>query len=279
MLTAFFDGSGDGTDENCRSLVLGCMAGLNNVWSGFELEWQNVLLRDQGRAEFLHMKEAMQRSGEFAGWTEEQVCALIQGFIGLLQEVTVGSPKEMQGFAVVLDLDDYRALKSEEPALPGPELICAFCCLNNVYVWYEKVLGDRLITPQSMRLIFDRNERFHDPLYKAMESRRLRHLQPRWWFVAPVEKIEDMRVSPGLQAADLLAWSFRRLRNPSDEGWRERVARDVVKCVRSESVLLQGAQLRSAARVLTEQTERYVKPKKGKKATEARSGLGESPRR
>ncbi|MGO9262528.1 MAG: DUF3800 domain-containing protein [Bryobacteraceae bacterium] len=63
------------------------------------------------------------------------------------------------------------------------------------------------------KVVFDRKEKFHAILRKVWKVWKQKDRgRPVWWagFVSSIEEIDDMRESPEIQAADLLAWSANR---------------------------------------------------------------------
>ncbi len=89
-------------------------------------------------------------------------------------------------------------------------IICAECCIGLAYQWrYENHLG----SPEAFDIFFDQNEPFmHDFRQRWLSERKTqqRIISNLFWGLIGDVKAVDMKVTPALQAADMLAWGISR---------------------------------------------------------------------
>ena len=252
MLHAYFDGSGQSNDPDTRVLILGCVAGIGDACETLRDRWKLLLKRRA--ASLIHMKEATQLRGAFEGCTRADVEPLLQGAIGLLTEATHGQ-SPLVAFACAVNMDAYRAIADQEQGLASPEMLCSFHTLNDVYEWYRANYQGK-ISRGDVELTFDQGELFRGYLESVRSHGEFRKHHRRWQYVQPI-KTADAREEPLLQAADMLAWSSRRILASGVSDWQGGLAHDLYKTAKIATRVFAGNELRRAARSLAGQNKRY----------------------
>ena len=96
--------------------------------------------------------------------------------------------------------------------------------------WRARDYPERAV--DKMDLFFDRDEHFLKHLYKDWTDKRILKRYP---FYALISCMAPMKMcdSPGLQAADLLAWSTHRLLGKDKTSWLYKIAHDAVQATES----------------------------------------------
>ena len=207
MLKTYFDGS---WDSRCMSLA--GLAADEDVWSYFDHEWRGILA-NRGNARYMHMKEAMPLEKEFKGWSAEKRDFLLIGLLGLLMEV--GQHKKFHAFTCSVDLAAHDRWQARN-RLPAAARLCARIAFPKMLDWYSEFPDPILDT---IDVFFDRNEPFIGHISNDWNNLKLRKKYPVWGLVRTVAPAE-MLLTPGVQAADMLAWSAHRLIIKKLEGQR-----------------------------------------------------------
>ena len=78
----------------------------------------------------------------------------------------------------------------------------------NVFQWYAR-LPEVALEP--MVLLFDRDEPYLHEIKRRRDRRSNRSEKPWWYFISSIDPVDSKKVY-GVQAADMLAWSYNRLR-------------------------------------------------------------------
>ena len=198
MLKMFFDGS-----WSSNSVTLACLAADDPVWIYFDQQWSK-LLADRGNPPYMHMKEAMPLVGPFEGWKPDARDFLIQGLIGLLMEI--GQHRRFHAFTCTIDLEAHARWQVPKQ-LPPAARLCARLIFPRVVDWYSK-FPDAIL--DTIEIFFDRNEMFIGHISEDWNSKRIRRQFPVWGLVRTVAPAE-MALTPGIQAADMMAWAGHRL--------------------------------------------------------------------
>ena len=224
MLKVYFDGSGKAEDPRTKFVTIAGFAGEEEVWSYFDQEW-NGILSDRGNPKYMHMADAIQHKHNFDAWDADKTDFLIQGLIGLLQEVTVGKNK-FCGFRCTVDLAAHAKWRTMNRIPPVAQL-CANLSFGQIMMWYGS-FPDRIILP--FDLFFDRGDPFLNVLVQQWNNKETRSAHPWWKLVKAIEHAE-MQTTPALQAADMLAWSHNRLKTSGPDGWAGRFASQIAQSV------------------------------------------------
>jgi hypothetical protein len=193
LLTAFIDESGHSAEA--KVIALAGFAAVKDQWDGFESVW-NEVLNGHG-APYLHMREYAHRRGPFSGWSEDRRRSLMAGMLDGIAE------HRLIAIGAAIDVEGFHALSPEvQKGLIDP----FFCCMQEV-AYGLAVVGH---TRGSSSAVFSQQDEF------APTAERLwNHLRERVGFEPGLDEIsfEDMRSSPGLQAADLLVYELRHFYN------------------------------------------------------------------
>ncbi len=188
-----------------------------NVWS--------TLLQERGGAPYMHMVDAIQHRRNFEGWGTTKTEFLIQGFLGLLQQFTVGKHRTC-GFRCTVDLRAHEKWR-EANNIPPVAQLCANLSFGKMMTWYGD-FPDFIIS--AVDICFDQGDPFLGVLTRQKQSRQSERTRPVWDLVRTIEPA-NMRSEPALQAADMLAWSHNRLKTLGDSGWAGGLARQIATSV------------------------------------------------
>lgn len=163
------------------------------VWPIFDERWKSALR--EGGAPYLHMREFAHRVEAFKGWSEPQRRKLMARCVEALNGL------EIIITAAVLRTSDYHLLTPEQQRDFVDPLFCCFHeCLNAL-----DLDGYRFQDGQT-KIFYSRQDE-----YSANMKRLFRFLKERTGLAQRLNTLEfrDMRTSPGLQLADLVAYELR----------------------------------------------------------------------
>jgi hypothetical protein len=203
-MKCFFDGS----SQDHSWLTLAGFVGLDSFWEEFSQGWgPEVLQKRFPHAPYLHMRKLDSKHGEFARFSEERRNALVSDALDYLQRL----PKSAYcAIVCTIDVQAHRLLSAEGFRMTDSHIICAECCIGLAYQWrYENHLG----SPEAFDIFFDQNEPFmHDFRQRWLSERKTqqRIISNLFWGLIGDVKAVDMKVTPALQAADMLAWGISR---------------------------------------------------------------------
>lgn len=218
-IRGYFDGSGQ---ENDDQVTLAGYVASPEVWATFEERWLRVLRAFEPPCAYFHMVEAKGLRGKFSigkGWSKARVDSLIQDLIHqcFLPAAWNGpdGPSLLKVFCTIGRTDWERSCQ-EVPQLRehSRATVCARyvaeAALRRLPQDPDKPEGHRTGT---LELYFDQNEPFLPQIKAAWRNALTRPKGRR----GPLSMISDivpaeMRTSPGLQAADFLAWHINRWR-------------------------------------------------------------------
>jgi hypothetical protein len=214
-ITAYYDGTGSSHPKSgSRFLTLAGYVAADDVWPAFETLWHHVLAQwDEAKGvrpcEYFHEKEARHLRGHFAparGWTREKVHALkLQLLNDCLSVMVWHYRNRFVGTSCTVSLDDMREALSERPLLleqyREPESVCVTIVLYLAKRMLVPSTGGYVPDDASIRLYFDRGERFLNSIHNTWTRRR--H-EPRFKNIVSIETAE-MKNTPAIQAADMLA--------------------------------------------------------------------------
>ncbi len=205
-LKVFYDGSGKLHDPGCRFVNLGSLIGEETCWADLRRRWLEVLEKHSapfsktGRRYF-HASEAFQHHDGYDGWNSDKTFRLVLELIRVLGETGRTDPLAI---SCSVSIADYRKVKSLIPSLRSPEAICLDICFGLAIRHPHRDVG--------IEVEFDRTEGFYPILRTAFkQNHRGRGI---WWaaYVSKITEVRDMRESPEIQAADLLAYLANRYR-------------------------------------------------------------------
>jgi Protein of unknown function (DUF3800) len=213
-LRAYLDSSGKLEDE---WITLAALATTDEVWGQLETEWEKTLKGHTPQGSYIHMKEVYRLEKAFdknLGWNHDNAFGLVNKCLMLMSHL----PKDQfRVFYCSVHIAAWDKLRAETYQMPDPVELCNKFCSEFVLTWYGFVYKPTsfVMDPQSdsVRYFFDKNEYFFQPFYDKWKlETNTSDATGRWsiWNaideVAPVE----MRKTPGIQAADIIAWGRNR---------------------------------------------------------------------
>lgn len=207
VLKSYFDKSGQ---EDAAWMTLGAVAAGDDVWSEIEQDWTCILTRHEPPAAYMHLAEAVPLRGEFSkskGWDDDKVFGLITNCLDILS----GALKAKYcHFSVTVDMGAYRKLLAEGYQMDAPAQLCIDSCVAGIFDWYlHRYKGVDLWA----HYYFDTGEPF-EPILKAKWERELAASEEQgvYNFWSHIKHIgpAQMRTTPGIQVADMLAWATNR---------------------------------------------------------------------
>ena len=214
-MKCYFDGSIGGDDD--RWLTLGGFVATDAAWKDFHHNWHLMLRERYPIAPYLHMTDLLTGNEPFerrAGWKDCKVTQLINDALTVLHQV----PKnELCAFACSIDTIAWRKLIAEGHPINPPAVLAAEIGIGNLFAWYRQHHGMAMA-----HLFYDTNE----PFIRSIRTRWRQYNDPGkvtdqlfWGTIATIQPIE-MRATPPMQAADMIAWATtRRLRNHPNDQW------------------------------------------------------------
>jgi hypothetical protein len=230
----YFDGSGKADDPRSRFVTLACCAAEEKDWHLFEEEWREAL-GECGDPGYMHMKEVMATPprGPFREWSDDKVCRLVDRLLRVLRK-SPQSPLKLFIFSVKLETH-----RKWQPVLNlrKPERLCAeWCFYRPIEIYWESEQP----TVPLVDAFFDQNEPFLPAIRTDWENKKCRRKFPVLQMVHSMEPV-DMKLTPGVQLADMMAWSRNRLLSNPSEDWsdlRYRVAQNVLQTLSTKSVMV-----------------------------------------
>lgn len=212
-IRAFLDSSGKVENPKDRYLTLAAVAGNDGMWAEFESEWENICDGHTPKAKYVHMREIYQLIKGFdssLGWTHETGFSLAVKCIKYMSNL---DKKRFQMFYCSVDLFAWKTLRAETYQMPEPVDLCNSFCSESILGWYIFHYPDMFDACDRLKYFFDRKEYFENPFKDKWNRERSQSEATGDWSVwnlidevAPVE----METAPGVQAADIIAWSMNR---------------------------------------------------------------------
>jgi hypothetical protein len=272
-IRAYIDRSGQASS---KFVSLAAFVATDDVWAKFESGWNRILKTASSSLTYMHMKEAMQRRAgtpfsRLKGWDQSSAWALVfelAKFMGSFLNT------ELLNFSCVVDMNDWRKVRAEGVNIPSEIALCNTyvprCALTaaarSILNGNESTCGDIFLdSDELIYFIFDRNEPFFEPFraeWKAEKDKaKASMVSSPWLLVGSVEE-RDMKATPGIQAADILAWALNR-ENTTPEGfYGTRLAEILRNITAGASMTIDENVLREISRTCTEQDTSKPVPKK-----------------
>jgi hypothetical protein len=203
-LFGYFDESGDSHDAQHGALAVAGYVGSQSAWAAFEHQWLATLC--EFNVSYLHMRELTKRIGAFAAWTKGD--PYVEERIGTLLDrlARVVGAAQLKGFGATIVLRDVDRFNRETGLRLDPKALGIFGCALEV----------RQVFPnETVELLVDRMDRgellvetakkygLTDSYYTALKNFPA-------FRVLPKGGAQSSRNTPGLQAADFLAWEARK---------------------------------------------------------------------
>lgn len=212
-MKCYFDKSGGG-----KWLTLGGIAAPDVTWTTLNRLWEAMLSNRDPIAPYVHMTDLITNNGPFernAGWDRSKVDCLVSDIETVLKSIPA---RDLCAFACSIDISARKRLVAEGYRIAKPEVICAEAGFLELLRWHTNC---HPLEP--IHLFYDRGEPFIGSIQDAWRSRvkpgRLTN-ELAWGRIASIQPV-SMCDTPGIQAADVIAWAFtRRLRyEPRDDRW------------------------------------------------------------
>jgi hypothetical protein len=211
-LRAYLDSSGKLED---RWMTLAAIAAPESIWIELEKVWTEILHNHAPKGSYIHMKEVYRLEKAFdsdLGWNHENAFGLVNKCLIYISNL----PKDqLRTFYCSVDLLAWQKLRAETYQAPDPIELCNTFCSEFVLTWYGFVYPATVINPKtdSVRYFFDRNEYFFQPFYdKWNRERKQSEATGKWSIWNAIDEVAsvEMKKTPGIQAADIVAWGRNR---------------------------------------------------------------------
>jgi hypothetical protein len=213
-LRAYLDSSGKLEDN---WMTLAAVAAPDEIWIELEAEWDKILQGHTPKGSYIHMKEVYRLEKAFdsnLGWTHDNAFGLVNKCLIYMAQL----PKDkLRVFYCSVDLNAWQKLRAETYQMPEPIALCNEFCSEFVLTWYGFIYPSpaTLINPKtdSVRYFFDRNEYFFQPFYDRWNHERNQSAaRGRWSIWNAIDEVApaEMKKTPGIQAADIIAWGRNR---------------------------------------------------------------------
>jgi hypothetical protein len=206
-MKCYFDGS-EGKDLYGDTwITLAGFAGTDKSWGKFEDTWSRMLRERYPIAPYIHMWEIVSATDPFErvnGWTKDRVVSLVSDAIELLK-----NRDSLHAFSCRVNLSARLRIIAEGHRVYEPERLCAEMCSALSLKW-------NLAKLERVYLFFDRGERFMKPFKTQWLATRTppkkiaTDATKRVWDLIANIIDDDMELTPGLQAADMIAWGTSR---------------------------------------------------------------------
>jgi len=262
VLKCHFDGGNQADSTQYKTVTLGSLFGRKDEWTPFENQWKNIL--NTYGADYLHTSDAVTLNGIYKGWRPPKRDAFIQECADLIKESIVkpdGDDSVTPGLfpcAIVIVLEDFNRARGER--------LFQWQNANEVLAvqsFYRAIECLQVIEGHFLQMYFDQNEPFMGHFKDRRNNAK---------FVADIKKqgfdIErriahigesDMRLSPALQAADLLAYCVGRKHEEIKFTWQ----RTMLETDRIEEWLDYSVLVKPIPGVFDLVTKRWKFPKRG----------------
>lgn len=207
VLKSYFDKSGQ---EDATYMTLGAVAGSDSLWAEIEQTWNYCLSAGDPKAAYMHLVEAVPLRGEFSkekGWDDDKVFGLVNQLLSYLSTI---SKTRYLHISCTVDMNAYRKLQAEGYQMDSPADLCVTACVFGLFDWYlHQYQGLDL----EAHYYFDTGEPF-EPILKAKWETELEMSQRTgdysfWTHIKHIGPAQ-MRCTPGIQIADMLAWATNR---------------------------------------------------------------------
>jgi hypothetical protein len=192
MFVAYVDESGHSEETEFFSLAASVADW--PVWRVFNTRWNQALVTHG--APYLHMREFAHSLGPFKGWTESRRRELMRDCLAAAEGLNIVH------IAAAMRVADYRKLDPEsQKQFVDPTFCCFQTVMNgvslNAYLDFPLTKTD---------VVYSRQDE-----YAGMLRKLYGHMTQFWrdGQMLGVLAFQNMRASPGLQLADLVAYEFR----------------------------------------------------------------------
>jgi hypothetical protein len=208
VLKSYFDKSGQ---EDQPLLTIGGIAANDQLWADIEIDWNDILQKNDPPASYMHMRDAIPLRGDFSpamGWDDDHIFGLINLLISYLSNLPL--KQQYCQFSASLKMGDYDKLREETYQMDSPADIVASSCVRQMTEWY---FTEYKSLDFEAHYYFDQGEPFEEIIKakwnrwraEAEDSRSLH----QWGHITHIGPA-IMKKTPGLQIADMFAWATNR---------------------------------------------------------------------
>ena len=219
---AYFDGGNQADTRLYDTITLAAVSATSSLWGAFEKDWA-VILEKHG-AKFLHTTDAIAGQGPYAQWGRSQVNEFVGDCVSVIEKHATTRAddqfvyKGLRPAAVTVFLKDFKKASAEVPGLGAVEELCMIHATAGCTAWGINM------GCLKVHFYFDQNERFYGHLLDRLRNKKARAARPELENHVVHHGVSDMRSVPGLQAADLFAWSINHMyKYGIKPGWHERL--------------------------------------------------------
>lgn len=225
ILKSYYDGGNQADSRLYDVLTLAGVYGSKDQWIPFESAWKDVLRRH--RADYLHTSDAVALQGEFhneKGWDKTKRNAFITACVKVIEDhIALRISKKSAGrlglgvCTQTVKLKDYIKARSVKPDLPVVTEICATNALARTLEWGEDIMGANFY-----HMFFDQGEPYYGHVKDRKDNRKAKKLLPLMGRITSMTEV-DMRYTPALQMADLVAWCCSHKQANPRYKWQNRL--------------------------------------------------------
>ena len=213
MLRAYLDSSGK-RERKHGYLTLAAVVANDEMWAEFDTAWKKILEEHVPKASYIHMREILRLKDGFdsaLGWDSKSAFDVATKCVAYMSHL---DKKRFHIFYCSVDLFAWRKLRAETYELPDPVDMCNKYCSETVVGWYLNSYPGVIDTStDNLKYFFDRSEPFKKPFedkwnYEKNWAEEIGE-QSCWHLIDDVSAV-DMKKTPGIQAADIIAWGVNR---------------------------------------------------------------------
>ena len=204
-LKCYFDAGNKSDPRTYKTLTLCAVAGTDIQWRNFDSRWDK--LRSKLDFPYIHVTDMLAAAPPFTkenGWSRSRVNSTLSECVSLIGDCKARPENQYNHgilpFSVTVILRDFQKILAKVPQLRTPELNAVNYCVQMCGYWSDYIGVNRLA------LTFDRNEPFKGHVCDRWNNKRARREESIWKYVTQVAEANSEEV-PGLQVADLIAWS------------------------------------------------------------------------
>ncbi|HLH34094.1 MAG TPA: DUF3800 domain-containing protein [Alloacidobacterium sp.] len=204
-------------------VTLAAFMAADSTWKIFEDGWNAVLKSGPIPVDHMHMSHAVHKQikspwSPVRGWNDTLVWDLIFKLVRFIDQFDIS---DFLVFSCVVDMNAIRKLRSEGLQVPSEIFFCnKYVSEHLITALGRAILRDHprqevigLRREDLAHFVFDRDEYFYQPFrnewnretHMAEESNKFSY----WQLVDSITE-GHMRFTPGIQAADMMAWSINR---------------------------------------------------------------------
>ena len=219
---AYLDKSGQ---NSAPYVTLAAFVGSDWAWAEFESGWRDTLKTGFLPVPYMHMVEALGLRAltpfdRSLGWTRKHAWDLVGKLLVYMGQLERG---RITMHSCVIDMNARRELTDSGCFIPSAIELCnRYVSGYIVALFAQKVLeqapAETVLIPTDdlLNFTFDRNEDFFEPFRKFVNEEKRKGESTIWHLVDGVGEGE-MKTTPGIQAADVLAWALNRENTVSED--------------------------------------------------------------